>query len=178
MLPDLPGNQVCRALKEDRSTAAIRVVMLTARGEESDRVGGFELGADDYVVKPFSIKELLLRIQAVLRRGALDVPVVARVQFGLLGIDREARRAGVEHAELELTPLEFRLLCALQRRGNRVSTRDVLLDEVWGRSADVTMRTVDTHVQRLREKLGPASEYIQTVRGEGYRFAEAPGPTG
>ena len=170
MLPDLNGTQLCGALKADRSTAGIRVVMLTARGEETDRVAGFQLGVDDYVVKPFSVQELLLRIQAVLRRNAVD----PRVEFGVLRIDREARRTWVAGGEIELTSLEFRLLCALQAHGNKVSTRSALLDQVWGMSADVTARTVDTHIQRLREKLGAAAQYIETVRGEGYRFAEAP----
>ena len=174
MLPDLSGIEVCRRLKTDRDTAAIHVMMLTAKGEEVDRVLGFQLGADDYVVKPFSVQELLLRITAVLRRVVPDPPGGMRVNFGELGVDRGSRRAWVGDDELELTSLEFRLLCALQDRGNRVSTRDALLDQVWGSSADVTPRTIDTHVQRLRDKLGRASRYIETVRGEGYRFAEAP----
>lgn len=177
MLPDLPGTNVCRALKADPATAGIRVLILTAKGDEQDRVVGFELGADDYVVKPFSLKELLLRVEAMLRRGLTQSPS-GRVEFGVLGIDKEARRAWVKGQELQLTTLEFKLLCALQGRGNRVSTRDALLDEVWGEGAFVTSRTIDTHVQRLREKLGPGARYIETVRGEGYRFAEHPGGTG
>jgi len=150
--------------------------MVTARGEEIDRVVGFELGADDYVVKPFSVRELLLRIQAILRRnlrepepGPSDI-----VEFGVLRIDRGAHRIWVANQEIELTALEFRLLVMLYDRKNRVQTRSTLLDEVWGIQADITTRTVDTHVKRLREKLESARDYIETVRGVGYRFVASP----
>ncbi|HXF65706.1 MAG TPA: response regulator [Burkholderiales bacterium] len=174
MLPDLAGTQVCKALKRDPATRAIHVLMLTAKGEEVDRILGFELGADDYVVKPFSVRELLLRIQAILRRGASETGGPA-VEFGVLRIDREAHRAWVEGAEIELTALEFRLLVTLYERRNRVQTRAALLDDVWGIEAELTTRTVDTHVKRLREKLGAARDYIETVRGVGYRFTDRPG---
>lgn len=176
MLPDLSGTEVCRALKERDDTRAIPVVMVTARGEEIDRVVGFELGADDYVVKPFSVRELLLRVQAILRRNKRDdAPNPAdMVEFGLLRIDRGAHRVWVENQEIELTALEFRLLVTLYDRKNRVQTRTALLDEVWGIQADITTRTVDTHVKRLREKLEAARDYVETVRGVGYRFVASP----
>ena len=176
MLPDIPGTEVCRAIKQDPATRAIPVIMLTAKGEEIDRVVGLELGADDYVVKPFSVRELMLRIQAVLRRGAAEeeVPPEERIEFGCLALDRAAHRAWVDGGEVELTALEFRLLVTLHDRRDRVQTRSVLLDDVWGITADITTRTVDTHVKRLREKLGNARDYIETVRGVGYRFLAAP----
>jgi two-component system, OmpR family, phosphate regulon response regulator PhoB len=174
MLPDLPGTEVLKLLKSDPGMRQIRVMMLTARGEEVDRVLGFELGADDYVVKPFSLRELLLRIRAVLRREEAEAGSGV-VEFGLLRIDREAHRVWEGAREVELTALEFHLLTTLHARGNRVQTREALLDRVWGIDADITTRTVDTHIKRLREKLGKAGAYIETVRGVGYRFAEAPG---
>ena len=175
MLPDLPGTDVCRALKENASTRSIAVVMVTARGEEIDRVVGFELGADDYVVKPFSVRELLLRVQAVLRRGRREeAPEEPFIDFGLLRIDSQAHRLWVDGTEVEMTALEFKLLLTLYERRNRVQTRSALLDDVWGIQADITTRTVDTHVKRLREKLDRARDYVETVRGVGYRFVGSP----
>ncbi|MBI3178869.1 MAG: response regulator transcription factor [Deltaproteobacteria bacterium] len=175
MLPDVPGTDVCRTLKEDAATRSIPVVMLTARGEEIDRVVGFEIGADDYIVKPFSVRELLLRIHAILRRSKSDRPTAgSAIEFGCLKVDREAHRVWVEGREVELTALEFRLLVTLYERRNRVQTRAALLDDVWGIQADVTTRTVDTHVKRLREKLEAARDYVETVRGVGYRFRGSP----
>jgi two-component system, OmpR family, phosphate regulon response regulator PhoB len=179
MLPDMPGTEVCRALKQDPATRAMAVVMLTARGEEIDRVVGFELGADDYIVKPFSVRELLLRIQAILRRGRSEpAGEQARTRFGCLELDRAAHRVWVDDAEIELTALEYKLLVTLHDRRNRVQTRSALLDDVWGIQADITTRTVDTHVKRLREKLGAAREYVETVRGVGYRFRASPDEAG
>lgn len=177
MLPDLSGNEICKTLKRDSETARIPVVMLTARGEEIDRVLGFELGADDYVVKPFSVRELLLRIQVVLRRQVVEPGTPSHATFGRLRIDNEAHRVWVDDDEVQLTALEFRLLVTLHDARNRVLTRSVLLDVVWGIEAEVTTRTVDTHVKRLRQKIGAAGEYIETMRGVGYRFAELPGGT-
>lgn len=174
MLPDVSGKEVCKQLKKGEATEAIPVVMVTARGEEIDRVLGFELGADDYVVKPFSVRELLLRVQAILRRGTEKKETTAHATFGRLRIDREAHRVWVDADEVTLTALEFRLLVALHDAKNRVLTRTVLLDDVWGIEADVTTRTVDTHVKRLRQKLGAAGDYVETIRGVGYRFAETP----
>lgn len=174
MLPDTSGTDVCKALKQDPNLRDTQVVILTAKGEEIDRVVGFELGADDYVVKPFSVRELVLRIQAILRRTATDFEPQPIIEFGALKVDREAHRVWVEQKEVDLTALEFRLLVTLHDRKNRVQTRDALLQDVWGIEADITTRTVDTHVKRLREKLGAAGEYVETVRGVGYRFADAP----
>jgi len=175
MLPDLSGTEVCKQLKEHPATRGTPVIMLTARGEEIDRVVGFELGADDYVVKPFSVRELMLRIQAILRRGKPDSrSEQPAVEFGRLKIDRGAHRIWVDTAEVELTALEFKLLVTLYDRRNRVQTRTALLDDVWGIQADITTRTVDTHVKRLREKLEGARDYVETVRGVGYRFVATP----
>lgn len=175
MLPDISGIDVCRTLKAQPSTKAVPIIMVTARGEEIDRVVGFEIGADDYVVKPFSMRELLLRISAILRRNRPETTEVGQmVDFGRLRIDRGAHRIWVDGTEIELTALEFRLLVTLYDRKNRVQTRAALLDDVWGIQADITTRTVDTHVKRLREKLEAARDYIETVRGVGYRFVESP----
>jgi two-component system phosphate regulon response regulator PhoB len=174
MLPDVPGTEVCRQLKSDPTLRGLQVVMITAKCEEIDRVVGFELGADDYVVKPFSVRELLLRIQAILRRSQGETEVSKTFQFGRLRVDREAHRVWADDKELDLTALEFKLLVTLFDRKNRVQTRATLLSDVWGIDADITTRTVDTHVKRLREKLGEAGAYIETVRGVGYRFTESP----
>ena len=180
MLPDLPGTEVCKALKADATTRYVPVVMLTAKGEEIDRVLGFELGAEDYVTKPFSVRELLLRIQAILRRTQASEPRVPDegIHFGHLYIDPAAYRVCVQGAEVQLTSMEFRLLLTLFERRHRVQTRASLLEDVWGMQADTETRTVDTHVKRLREKLGVAEAYIETVRGVGYRFVNAPEQAG
>jgi two-component system phosphate regulon response regulator PhoB len=181
MLPDISGLEVCRSLKANPKTREVPVVMVTARGEEIDRVVGFELGADDYVVKPFSVRELLLRLRAVLRRGALpaeEVPAApAPIRFGRLTIDVGAHRVWVDGQEVALTPLEFKLVCTLYDRRNRVQSRSALLDDVWGASQENITRTIDTHVKRLREKLGEVGAYIETVRGVGYRFVGSPPPS-
>src|SRR5678815_95628 len=179
MLPDISGTEICKTIKSDKYTRNVRVIMLTAKGEEIDRVVGFELGADDYVVKPFSVRELMLRIQAILRRGrGEDEELEPMVEFGRLKIDRGAHRIWVEGVEIELTALEFKLLLTLYDRRNRVQTRSALLDDVWGIQADITTRTVDTHVKRLREKLDKARDYVETVRGVGYRFVGSPDEAG
>ena len=174
MLPDVSGTEVCRAIKDDPSTRTTPVVMLTARAEEIDRVVGFEIGADDYVTKPFSVRELVLRIRAVLRRSETRSTEANLVEFGSLRIDRDAHRVWVESEEIELTALEFKLLVTLYDRRNRVQSRSALLDHVWGIDTKISTRTVDAHVKRLREKIGAARDYIETVRGVGYRFAENP----
>ena len=182
MLPDVSGLEVCRNLKRNPVTRATPVVMVTAKSAEVDRVVGFELGADDYVVKPFSVRELLLRVQAILRRSQPATspgPAVAAspappITFGRLRIDRDAPNVQVDDQEVTLTALELRLLCTLYERRNRVQSRAVLLDDVWCVSGENATRTVDTHVKRLREKLGPAGTYIETIRGIGYRFIGAP----
>jgi two-component system phosphate regulon response regulator PhoB len=178
MLPDTSGLDVCRLIKSQPQTRHTQVMMVTAKGEEIDRVVGFELGADDYVVKPFSTRELLLRVQAVLRRqpGTTAAPAddAGAIRFGCLVMDRDAHRAFVDGAEVQLTALEFKLLGTLYDRRDRVQTRGSLLEDVWGASSDMATRTVDTHVKRLREKLAAAGDYIETVRGVGYRFVARP----
>jgi two-component system, OmpR family, phosphate regulon response regulator PhoB len=175
MLPDLSGTEICRRLREGDRTRDIPVIMCTAKGEEIDRVVGFEVGADDYVVKPFSVRELILRIRAQLRRRSQRTEgEPSMIRFGRLEIDRDAHRAWVDKSEIALTALEFRLLHQFLARRGRVQTRDALLSDVWGIDADVTTRTVDTHVKRLREKLGDAGAYIETLRGVGYRFKSEP----
>ena len=178
MLPDLSGTEICRRLREQERTRELPVIMCTAKGEEIDRVVGFEVGADDYVVKPFSVRELILRVRALLRRVQRTEGEPALLRFGRLKIDRDAHRAWVDDGEIALTALEFRLLHAFLARRGRVQSRDALLDEVWGMDADVTTRTVDTHVKRLREKLGDAGAYIETLRGVGYRFKGEPDEAG
>ncbi len=175
MLPDISGTEICRTLKSTEATRKVPVLMLTAKGEEIDRVVGFEVGADDYVVKPFSVRELALRIRAILRRTTAVEEVADLLEFGRLRVDPSAHRTWVDDAEVKLTALEFKLLTTLLQRRGRVQTREVLLTDVWGFSADVTTRTVDTHVKRLRQKIGDAGRYIETLRGVGYRFRAEPG---
>jgi two-component system phosphate regulon response regulator PhoB len=173
MLPDLPGTEVCRQIKGDPRTKHVPVVMLTAKGEELDRVVGFELGADDYVTKPFSVRELVLRLRAVTRRStggrAHEHPPEA---VGPIRVDVDAHRAFVDGAEIQLTPLEFRLLATLMARLGRVQSREQLLEDVWEMSSELETRTVDTHVKRLREKLGSGRDLLETVRGIGYRLVD------
>ena len=172
MLPVMPGSEVARSLKQDEKTRGIPILMLTARGEEVDRVVGFELGADDYVTKPFSPRELVLRVQAILKRGAQPAADERIVREPLV-IDVGAHTVRLKGKEITLTAIEFKLLHRLARRPGRVFSRDQLLSEVWGYSREVETRTVDTHMKRLRAKLGPVSDWIQTVRGVGYRFQPA-----
>jgi two-component system, OmpR family, phosphate regulon response regulator PhoB len=171
MLPDISGTDVRRMLKQDPRTKGARVIMLSARGEEPDRIRGFEQGADDYVVKPFSTRELLLRISALSRRRDSAAPP-GTLAFGGIQLDREAHRVTCNGSEVSLTALEFKLLALLLERRERVQTRDSLLSDVWGIDAEVETRTVDTHVKRLREKLGALGDHIQTVRGVGYRLSD------
>jgi two-component system, OmpR family, phosphate regulon response regulator PhoB len=174
MLPDMSGTEVCRSLRAQDGTRHIPVVILTAKGEEIDRVVGFEVGADDYVTKPYSVRELVLRIRAILRRTHASEAEGEQLDFGILRLDTSAHRAWVDGEEIQLTALEFKLLTTLMKRRGRVQTREVLLTDVWGFSADVTTRTVDTHVKRLRHKIGEAGAYIETLRGVGYRFRSQP----
>lgn len=171
MLPDMDGIEVLRRLKATEVTASIPVIMLTAKGEEMDKVVGFELGAEDYITKPFSPRELLLRVRAVLKRAA-DTPVEgdeAQI-FNELSIDAARHRVTVKGAPVALSSTEFKLLIELIKAKGRVLSRDVLLDRAWGRDCFVTPRTVDTHIRRLRVKLKSAGRYIETIRGAGYRF--------
>ena len=169
MLPGLDGCEVCRRLKAQAATASIPVLMLTARGEEVDRIVGLTLGADDYVVKPFSVRELALRIWAILRRGSRpgQGSVLCR---GRLTLDAEAHRVTLDGEEVPLTATEFRLLEDLMRHAGAVRTREQLLNAVWGYSFEGYARTVDTHVRRLRAKLGDEAAALETVRGVGYRL--------
>jgi two-component system, OmpR family, phosphate regulon response regulator PhoB len=171
MLPDLPGTEICRQLKSNPKTAAIPVMMLTARSDEVDRVVGFELGADDYITKPFSVREVVLRVKAILRRGAPG-EAAPRDQVGPVRLDREAHRVFVEDQEIDLTALEFKLLETFMTRVGRVQTREQLLRDVWEMAGDLQTRTVDTHVKRLREKLASGRDLIETVRGLGYRMSD------
>ena len=173
VLPDGTGVDVFRALQKGPGTRDVPVVFVTTKSAEPDRIHGFEIGAADYVVKPFSARELALRVRAVLRRSE-SVERVTTLAFGQLRIDPAAFRAWVEGSEIELTLLEFKLLLTLYENRDRVQTRAELLERAWGGGVSITTRTVDTHVKRLRDKLGSAGEYVQTVRGIGYRFAAAP----
>jgi two-component system phosphate regulon response regulator PhoB len=172
MLPDMSGTQVCQGLRTGERTKHLPVIMMTAKSEEVDRVVGFEVGADDYVVKPFSLRELMLRIRAVLRRKAPAETASAPSSYGRLRVDMDGHRVWVDDAEVVLTALEFRLLTTLIARRGRVQTRDALLGDVWGVQPGLTTRTVDTHVRRLRKKLGEVADYVQTLRGVGYRFTD------
>jgi two-component system phosphate regulon response regulator PhoB len=174
MLPDLPGTEVCRRLRADAATRDVPVLMLTARSEEIDRVVGFEVGADDYVTKPFSVRELMLRVKAILRRRpeAAEEESSPAIERAGLKIDVGAHRVWVDGQEIALTATEFKLLLNLARQAGRVRSRGQLLQEVWEMPPHLNTRTVDTHVKRLREKLGSAAALIETVRGVGYRFAE------
>ncbi|MCG8554824.1 MAG: response regulator transcription factor [Proteobacteria bacterium] len=173
MLPDLAGTEVCRILRQREATRRVPIIMLTAKAEEIDRVVGFEVGADDYVTKPFSVRELLLRVRAILRRGHANGETSKELSFGALRIDSDSHRVWVDGKEVALTALEFRLLTTLLSRKGRVQTRERLLQDVWDMSSEVTTRTVDTHVKRLRHKIGNAAAYIETLRGVGYRFQDA-----
>ena len=173
MLPGMDGFEVCKSLKRDAETARTPVIMLTARGEEVDRIVGLELGADDYVVKPFSFRELLLRVKAVLRRLTPDAPSARAVlERDGLCVDMEAHKVTSNSQEIVLTATEFKLLADLFSTSGRVRTRDQLLTSVWGYEFEGYARTVDTHIRRLRQKLGDHAELIETVRGVGYRFKE------
>ncbi|MBL8921695.1 MAG: response regulator transcription factor [Myxococcaceae bacterium] len=172
MLPDIAGTEVARLVREGEPRR-VPIIMVTARGEETDRVKGLELGADDYVVKPFSVKELMLRIKNVLRRdsgepkpssagGKLTAPDIV--------LDADRHEVTVKGKPVVLTALEFRLLKTFLERPGRVQTRETLLSDVWGIDAEITTRTVDTHIKRLREKLGTAGDIIETIRGVGYKL--------
>jgi phosphate regulon transcriptional regulator PhoB len=171
MMPTMNGLEVCRRLRQDPVTASLPIVMLTAKGDEIDRVLGLEIGADDYVVKPFSPKELLARVRAVLRRS-LPAPGASPTTLGALTIDPGTHTVSVGDEVLALTPKEFDLLRALVEARGRVLSREFLLDRVWGysRASEIESRTVDVHVRRLRVKLGPEGRRVLTVKSVGYRM--------
>jgi DNA-binding response OmpR family regulator len=171
MLPKMPGLEVCKILKSDPTTRHIPILMLTAKADEIDRIVGLEFGADDYVTKPFSPREVVLRIRAILRRGTTE-EIDERLNAGPITIDPARHDVSVNGKKVNLTSLEFKLLRTLMQRRGRVQERDRLLNEVWGYESVIDTRTVDTHVRRLREKLGKAGDAVETVRGFGYRFRE------
>jgi two-component system phosphate regulon response regulator PhoB len=170
MLPGMSGMEICKVLKNNEKTVRIPIIMLTAKGEEIDRVVGFEVGADDYVVKPFSTRELLLRVKAVLRRAGSGESVSRILKVGSIAIDTDRHIVTVDGNEVILTTTEFKLLFNLAERLGRVQSRDRLLKDVWGFNHMGDTRTVDTHITRLRTKLGEAGEMIRTVRGFGYKM--------
>ncbi len=170
MLPEVDGLEVCKLLRRDAATAGIPIIMLTAKAAEIDRVLGLELGADDYVTKPFSPRELMLRIKGLLRRRTTPESKAERMQFGELVLDVPAHSLTVHGKRVELTATEFKLLTILAQRRGRVQSRDQLLKDVWEYDNVIDTRTVDTHMRRLREKLGKAAKHLDTVRGVGYRF--------
>jgi two-component system phosphate regulon response regulator PhoB len=172
MLPEVDGLEVCKALRRDPDLGAIPIVMLTAKAAEIDRVLGLELGADDYVTKPFSPRELVLRVKALLRRRMPTESEPQSMDFGTLRIDVPRHEVFVQGKPVDLTATEFKLLTVLAERRGRVQSRDALLRDVWEYNTQIDTRTVDTHVRRLRDKLGDAARYLDTVRGVGYRFVE------
>lgn len=173
MMPDISGIQICRMLRADPKTKAIPVIFLTAKAEEADRVLGLEVGGDDYICKPFSIKELALRVQGLLRRATTpeeDQP--KRLEIGAVSLDSDRHEVSIKGVPIELTATEFRLLRLLMERKGRVQTREHLLLNVWNYETEIETRTVDTHIRRLREKLGDQADLIETLRGVGYRMTD------
>ena len=179
MLPDGSGLDLCKQIKSNPETNETPILILTAKDDEVDKVVGFELGADDYVTKPFSVRELILRVKAILKRNTKTSNPSNQTHeinrnFGSLKMNVESHEVFINDEEISLTALEFKLLRQLVERRGRVQTRDQLLTDVWGYSSDITTRTVDTHIKRLREKLGSMGKYVQTIRGVGYKFSRNP----
>ncbi|HQL41599.1 MAG TPA: response regulator transcription factor [Candidatus Omnitrophota bacterium] len=172
MLPKMDGLSVCREIRNNERLKHIPIVILTAKGEEIDRVVGLELGADDYMVKPFSLRELVLRVKAILRRKKTVETKKDIVSIGDICVDIPRHKATVKDKEIELTAMEFKLLTVLMERRGRVQTRDTLLADVWGMSSEIYTRTIDTHVKRLRQKLGKAGKRIETIVGVGYKMRD------
>lgn len=170
MLPGMSGYEICQRLRADPETTRLPVLMLTAKGEAAERIKGLELGADDYITKPFSPKELVLRLQAVMRRSDTTASAAGILRVGDFEFNRSTLEVRLEGRRLDLTAIEFRLLNVLAERRGRTQSREKLLFDVWGYNSSVDTRTVDTHVRRLREKLGSHAVMLETVRGEGYRF--------
>lgn len=174
MMPDLNGVQICRLLRHDIQFKEIPVIFLTAKSEEADRIKGLEVGADDYICKPFSPRELVLRVEGILRRrsktGENLLPIL---EVGAIRIDQERHEVTLHDSKLDLTATEFRLLSLLVQRKGRVQSREQLLSNVWNYDADMETRTVDTHIRRIREKLGDQAGLIETIRGVGYRIMES-----
>ena len=172
MLPGLDGYEICRTVKAKEKLKNIPIIMLTAKGEEVDRIVGLELGADDYIVKPFSPRELVLRVKAILKRGKTESAKKDIFVAGDIAVDIPKHKVTVKDKVIELTQMEFKLLVTLMERRGRVQTRDRLLSDVWDMDTSIDTRTIDTHIKRLREKLGKSGELIETVRGLGYKFKE------
>ena len=172
MLPELSGLEVCKLLKKEPQTAQIPIIMLTAKAEEVDRIVGLELGADDYLTKPFSPRELVLRVKSVIRRAAGTTEPNDFLTLGDIRVDRSRYEVMVGAKRVDFTATEFKLLTVLMERRGRVQSRDTLLNDVWGYESAIDTRTVDTHIRRLREKLGKAADCIETIRGFGYRVTE------
>ena len=173
MLPDISGLDLCRQIKNDKKLSNTSIIMLTAKSEEVDRIVGFELGADDYVTKPFSVRELILRVKVLMKKHTSSEDTDKSITLGSIYMNLDAHEVQINKEDITLTALEFKLLKHLLLRKGRVQTRDQLLGDVWGYSSEVTTRTVDTHIKRLREKLGVVADYIQTIRGVGYKFTNA-----
>lgn len=169
MLPGMSGLDVCKKIRASEELSNIAIILLTAKGEEIDRIVGFEIGADDYVTKPFSVRELILRAKVILKKQNKDQEEKL-LEFGSISMNLDAHKVVANGTEILLTALEFKLLKHLLKRKGRVQSRDQLLGDVWNLSTEVTTRTVDTHIKRLREKLGKSGDLIQTIRGVGYRF--------
>lgn len=173
MMPEMDGLEVARQLKQSPLTAQIPVVMLTARADEVDRIVGLELGADDYVTKPFSPREIVLRVQAILRRLESAPAAGDVLEIGRVRVDRVRHEVSIAGERMDFTATEFKLLSVLMERCGRLQSREVLLNDVWGYESVIDTRTVDTHIRRLREKMGVAADLIETVRGFGYRMVDA-----
>jgi DNA-binding response OmpR family regulator len=173
MLPVMTGLEVCRELKQDPATRHIPIIMLTAKAEEVDRIVGLELGADDYITKPFSPRELVLRTKSVIRRSVPQAEAEDILKHGGIEVDRARHRVVVNGVPVEFTATEFNLLALLLERRGRVQSRNTLLNDVWGYENSIDTRTVDTHIRRVREKLGDAADCIETIRGFGYRVVDA-----
>jgi len=172
MLPGMSGLEICRALKADPATATLPILMLTAKAEEVDRIVGLELGAEDYVTKPFSPRELVLRVKNILKRNAKPESGSDRLTLAGIVVDRLRLLVTVDGSPVDFTATELKLLTLLMERRGRVQSREVLLNDVWGYESVIDTRTVDTHIRRLREKLKESADCIETVRGFGYRIVE------
>lgn len=172
MLPGIDGLEVCRTIKQDAGLKDTPIIMLTAKGEEVDRIVGLELGADDYMVKPFSPRELILRIKVILKRGKAEEAKKETISAGDISVNIPRHKVAVKNKDISLTRMEFKLLVTLMERKGRLQDRERLLNDVWNMDTMINSRTIDTHIKKLREKLGRAGAMIETVRGIGYRFKE------